>query len=158
MAFESVERHLVELGIAPMGEVFQPIPEETQRLLESAAGGKFPAILRWLFSRFGGFQFHDGVFYFDPRYQRDVMLGWFSDADELSDTFESFREALPTDMFPIANDGGDNLLCAGVGPSNNGAVFFHVHDAGRGDDGGPASPYRVSDSLEEFLLSLHREE
>ncbi len=126
-------------------------------MLESASGGKFPPILTWLLSRFGGFEFGDGVFYFDPRYRRDVMLGWFSGADELIDTFESFREILPADVFPVANDGGDNLLCIGVRPSNNGVVYFHVHDAGRGEDGGPASPYRISDSLEQFLLSLHRE-
>lgn len=158
MAFEHVEQHLIDLGISPRGTVFQPIPEEVQREIESATDGTYPPVLRWLFSRFGGFRLKGGASYFDPTYQDDVMLGWFLDAEELTHTFKFYREVLPPDVVPVANDGGDNFLCVGVGPANNGVVYFHVHDRGRGEDGGPAPLDRISDSLEEFLLSLHREE
>ncbi len=145
------------MGITPLDEAFHPIPEEIQRSIESSAGGTFPLVLTWFFSRLGGCHFKDGVLYFDPGYQQDVMLGWFLDAEELSHAFDFYREVLPSDVIPVADDGGGNFLCVGVGPANNGVVYFHVHDAGRGEDGGPAPLDRISDSLEQFLLSLHRE-
>lgn len=152
MAFEDIERHLVALGISPCtAGGFSCVDDALWR--EVAPGGAHvPDGLRWFFSRFGGSSFPGGVFYVDPRYGEDVMVGWFLDEAELRDAFESTRDDLPDDVVPIANDGGDNHLAAGVGPANSGVVYFRVHDA-------PLDRrlYIIDASFERFLRSLHRE-
>jgi hypothetical protein len=85
------------------------------------------------------------------------MLGLFFGCDELLDAVESHGEALPRDVLAIADDGGGNLLCIGVGPTNADAVFFYEHGKGLVHDGPDSPLYRIDDSLEHFLLSLHRE-
>lgn len=153
MAYEDIEKHLVELGVAPFSQGRQvPVEDEVWSQVGPQAGAHVPKVVRWLFTRFGGFDFPDGVFYFDPRYQKDVMVGWFFDEEELLQTFEDTRDALPADVVPISNDGGDNHLAVGVGSRNSGIVYFHVHDAPV-----DAQLYIVSDSIEQFLASLHRE-
>ncbi len=52
-------------------------------------------------------------------------------------------------LLPIARDGGDNLLCLSVAPSDYGAVYFWTHDEPDAEAG------RVADSFEEFLDLLY---
>lgn len=153
MAFEDLEAHLVSLGIAPLGERFEPIPPEVWQAIEAEAGGAFPDVVRWLFARFGGFSFAGGVFYFDPRQQAEEMVGWFLGAAELASEFEWTRESLPPDLVPLVDDGAGNFVCVGVGPGNAGTVWFYLHDA-------PTDRrlYPIADSIEGFLRSLHRGE
>ncbi len=153
MAYEEIEQHLLELGIAPLdagGHV--PVGEGVWGEVGPQGGGHVPEVVRWLFRRFGGSRFPEGAFYHDPRYGQDVMLGWLLDESELLEVFEATRGALPDDVVPISNDGADNHLAVGVGPENHGVVYFHVHDAPL-----DANLYVVDDSAEHFLASLHRE-
>lgn len=151
MAFEDLERHLIALGIAPTGEAFAPIDADVVAAIERHAGGRFPDVMTWFFGRFGGSRFDDGALYVDPTGGEEVMIGWFLDGKELADAFEAFAEVLPPGVVPIADDGGDNMLCVGIGDDNRGTVYFHPHDRPR-----PAT-YQVAPAIEAFMHSLHRE-
>lgn len=152
MAFEDLEEHLVALGITPLDEELEPIGPEIWQAIEAKVGGAFPDVVRWLFTRFGGFSFAQGAYYPDRRAGAEAMFGWFLAGAELIDTFESTRESMPEDVVAIANDGGDNLVCVGVRDDNRGVVSFYLHDA-------PIDRrlYRLAASVEDFLRSLHRE-
>lgn len=154
MAYEQIEAHLVELGVAPLGNrASAPMNDRVWREIGDRTGGKVPEVLSWMSQRFDGFRFPNGAFYHDPRYGQDVMVGWFLDRVGLLETFEDTREALPHDIVPIGNDGSDNHLAIGVGPCNSGIAYFHIHDAPT-----DSRLYLVSASIEQFLLSLHRED
>ncbi len=147
MSLEQIDHHLRDLGIDPGVE---PIPADE---LEEMTGKKAPASLVQLLSRFAGARIADPVYYFDPKYKRDVMIGWFLDRAERAETHESTSEVLERTLVPIANDGGDNLLLVET-QAEAGAVYFYEHGKELVDGKPPL--YRVSPSLEQFLLSLHR--
>jgi hypothetical protein len=153
VAFEEIEKHLVDLGVEPLGGGGHvPVGDEVWGEVAPQGGAHVPEVLRRLFARFGGFRFPEGALYHDPRYGGDVMVGWFLDGQEMLEAFEDTRDALPENVVPVSNDGGDNHLAVGVGPDNSGVVYFHVHDAPAG-----SNLYVVDDSVEHFLASLHRE-
>ncbi|MGW4057783.1 SMI1/KNR4 family protein [Amycolatopsis sp. NPDC004747] len=154
MEYEQIEAHLADLGITSLGDS-APAPTDKQvwREISERTGGETPDMLSRLSQRYNGFRFPNGAFYHDPCYGHDVMVGWFLDSAELLQTFEDTRDTLPDDVVPIANDGSDNHLAIGVGPSNSGVIYFHIHDAPT-----DSHLYRLSDSVEHFLLSLHRED
>jgi hypothetical protein len=153
MAFEDIEAHLFALGIAPLTDQFEPIGAETWGAIEAASGGEFPEVVRWLFARFGGFRFDDSAYYLDRRRQTKALLGWFLDAAELTEAFEWTRVSMPHDMVPVANDGNNNFVCVGVGAENRGVVSFYIHNLPT-----DRRHYRLADSVEDFLHSLHRED
>jgi len=153
MAYDDIEAHLSALGIVPLTDLFEPIGEDTWRAIEAASGGEFPAVVRWLFDRFGGFRFDESVYYHDHRRQAKALIGWFLDADELSEAYTSTRGSLPADIVPLANDSNDNFVCVGVGRENAGTVSFYLHDLPT-----ERRHYRLSDSIENFLRALHRED
>lgn len=155
MAFADLEQHLRDLGFTPSDAPFSPALDGTLDEIEDRSGGELPEVARWLLVRFTGASSATGAFYADPRYQTGVMLGWFLGRDELIDAFETTRERLPADVVPIANDGGDNYLCVGVGAGNAGAVSFLVHDA----PDVPERPahYPIAPAIEPFLRGLYAE-
>jgi hypothetical protein len=153
MAFDDIEAHLSALGIAPLTDLFEPIGEDTWRAIEAASGGQFPEVVRWLFDRFGGFRFNETVYYHDHRRQAKALIGWFLDAVELTEAYEATRASLPPNIVPLANDGYDNLVCVGIGHDNAGTVSFYLHDLPT-----ERRHYRLSESIENFLRSLHRED
>jgi hypothetical protein len=154
VGYEQIEAHLTDLGAAPLGgRAAGPMDEGVWPEIGERTGGDAPEALLWLSRRFDGFRFPDGAFYHDPRYERDVMVGWFLDGTELLETFEDTRDSLPDDVVPIANDGGDNHLAVGVGARNAGKVYYHIHDAPT-----DSRLYPLSDSIDDFLMSLHRED
>lgn len=140
---ELLERHLIDLGVQPTGDTLQPTPPE---VIEQRIGQALPRTLRWLFSRFGGSHFTEGAYYFDPRYQADVMVGWLLDRDKILQALDTWDGVLPANLVPIADDGGSNLLLV----DTEGRVWFHQHDKAE-------PPYLVDDSLDHFLGALHRE-
>jgi len=152
MAFEDLEAHLQALGIAPLSDQFEPIADETWQAIEAAAGGAFPEVVRWLFTRFGGSRFDDSTYYNDRRRQSKALFGWFVDAAELTEAFERTRGSMPDDMVPLANDGHGNFVCVSLGPDNAGVVSFYLPRLST-----DRRHYRLADSVEDFLRSLHRE-
>jgi hypothetical protein len=153
MRYEEIENHLIELGIEPLtAEGYVPFGDEVWSRVAPQSGAYVPDAVRKLCARFGGFGFADGAFYHDPESGSDQMAGWFLDGPEMLEAFDAYGEVLPEGVVPITNDGMDNHLALGVGPSNSGVVYFHIHDAPLDEH-----LYVVNDSVEDFLMSLHRE-
>jgi hypothetical protein len=153
MQYEDIERHLTELGIEPFSpKGYAPVGDEVWGRVAPQSGAHVPEVARRLFARFGGSHFPEGVFYHDPEDGGDAALGWFLGGPDMLQAFDAYGEVLPEDVVPITNDGMDNHLALGVGPSNSGVVYFHIHDAPLDEH-----LYVVNDSVEDFLMSLHRE-
>lgn len=147
MAFDALERHLTNLGISPLGEVFEPIGPTVWQPIEHAAGGPFPAVVRWLFERFGGFRFAEGALYDSPGH-RAHLFGWFLSGPDLEDAFDATRDAMPDSLVPLVDDGGGNFLGVDL---VTGAIVFWVHDRPRDRNLEP-----VAASAEAFLHSLYK--
>lgn len=79
--------------------------------------------------------------------------------NNLLEYLETYRGRIPRNLFPIAHDPGDNLICISVGGADAGSVYFWDHD--REGDGGPSDYSNViliAESFEEFLEGLHEKE
>ena len=148
MAFDALEAHLKSLGIAPLGDAFEPIAADVWQPIEAAVGGHFPPVVRWLFERFGGFQFKGGALYDSPRH-REILFGWFMAGAELADAYDDTRDSMPDPFVPLVHDGGGNYLSVDLA---SGAIAFWVHDALRDRNVEP-----VAASAEAFFLSLYKE-
>ncbi len=154
MSYENIEKHFQDLGIKPVKGSNVPVDDAVWNQIAPQGGAHVPKVVRWLLTHFAGNTFFEDVFYFNPRRQKDVLFGdWFLDQTELLETFEWTREVLPDDVVPISDDGGNNHLAVGVGAENSGGVYVHIHDALL-----DRHLYVVDDSIEHFLISLHREQ
>jgi hypothetical protein len=86
--------------------------------------------------------------------------GWDT-LDSLAYCNETYlkRERVPLDLFPVAADGGSNLILLGAHGERKGKVYFWDHNW-EADDGEPPT-YRnvhpLADSFEAFLAMLHEE-
>ena len=148
MAFEELEAHLKSLGIVPLGDAFVPIAADVWQPIETAAGGHFPLVVRWLFERFGGFQFAEGALYDTPT-DRGMLFGAFLSSAELATAFDDTRDSMPDSFVPLVEDGGGNYLSVDLA---TGAMAFWVHDAPRDRNMEP-----VAASAETFFHSLYKE-
>jgi len=149
MSFDALEEHLRSLGIASVGDSFEPITLEVWQPLEAAAGGRFPDVVRWLFVRFGGFQFAEGALYDTPT-DRGRLFGAFLSGAELTAAFDDTRNSMPDSLVPIVEDGGGNYLCVDLA---SGAIAFWIHDAFLDRNIEP-----VAASAEAFFMSLYKGE
>jgi hypothetical protein len=148
MAFDALDAHLKSLGIAPLGDAFEPIAQDVWQPIEAAASGRFPPVVRWLFDRFGGFHFEEGALYDTPRARKN-LFGWFMSGADLANAFDATRESMPDSLVPIVDDGGGNYLSVDLA---TGAIAFWVHDAPRDRNLKP-----VAASAETFFQSLYQE-
>ncbi len=148
MEFDVLEAHLESLGIAPLGDTFEPIAAAVWEPIEAAANGRFPPVVRWLFARFGGFRFAEGAVYDTPD-SRENLFGWFLSGAELADAYDATRDAMPDALVPLVDDGGGNYLCVDLA---TGAISFWVHDAWLDRNVVP-----VAASAAAFFQSLYRE-
>lgn len=151
--FKDIKDHLDAIGVAPLGEGAPAVAPSFWAGIEERTGGRVPSEVKDIYAVLGGFRFPEGAFYFDPKYQCDIQIGWFMDEAEVAEAFEDTRDNVPDDLLPLANDGGDNFLAVGIGEHNNGVVVFIVHDAPT-----PERIYTVDDSVAHFLRSLHGED
>lgn len=125
MPFNALEGHLRSLRIAPTGDTFEPIAPDVWQPIEAATGGRFPDVIRWLFERFGAFQFEDGALYDTPRH-RENLFGAFMSGREIVDTYEDTRESIRDTLVPIVDDSSGNYLCVDLA---TGAIEYWIHDA-----------------------------
>jgi SMI1-KNR4 cell-wall len=147
MAFEALEAHLKRLGIVPLGDAFEPIAADVWLPIEAAAEGHFPPVVRWLFERFGGFQFAEGALYDTPT-DRGLLFGAFLSGAEVATAFDDTRDSMPDSFVPLIEDGGGNYLSVDLA---SGAIAFWVHDAPRDRNVEP-----VAASAEAFFQSLYK--
>lgn len=96
----------------------------------------------------------------DGRYSEGMVRGFFGVHEgehyNLRRYVKLYRERIPPDMFPIANDPGGNLMLMGTSGPREGKIYFWNHEL-EADDGSPAREDNVSfvaNSIEDFLASL----
>lgn len=149
MAFEQLEQHVIDLGGVKRrdGEALRPLDDAQQRELAALIDAPLPAALRWWWSRFGGgLDFVEPIAYRHPRSKEDIEVGWFLEAAEVRQALDDYSGSLAPHRIPIINDGGDNLIVV----DTDGSVYDHIHDAPL-----DRNTYRIADSFEQFVLSLH---
>jgi hypothetical protein len=147
VTFDALEVHLQSLGIVPTGDTFEPIAPDVWRPIETAARGRFPAVLRWLFGRFGAFHFEKVVVYDTPGH-RENLFGYFMSGPEIIDTYDATRKSHGDTRVPIADDASGNYLCVDL---TTGAIEYWIHDALRDRNIEP-----VADDAEAFFTSLYK--
>ena len=126
-----------------------PIPARYRALLlEHNGGGIEPS----------GFEFQDPVGARSSCVHR--ILGIHGGHSNLEDYLRSYRDRIPSDLFPIAHDPGGNLVLIGTGAENGGRIFFWDHDFEADDGETPdyRNVYPVAESLDAFLAALSDEE
>lgn len=82
-----------------------------------------------------------------------VNLG--SSSMDLENNAEVYKDRIPRGFFPIAEDPGGNIICAGL--TDNVPIFFWFHEA---ETSPPTmkNMYFVSNSFEKFLEELEPDE
>lgn len=117
------------------------LPDEYRRFLLEYQGGN-PEQYIFDFKHHNGRQDGAAICYF---------LGFYEDhSASLVVTYHGYQGHILHDLFPIAFDYGDNLICIGIGEDNFGKIYFWDHD-------GETDVYFVANSITEFLALLHEE-
>ena len=109
----------------------------------------------------GGAPCPDGFTYEDQSGSRSAagvngFLGVHDGQESIARYVRTFRNRIPKEFFPIASDGGGNLvLLAAAGP-NAGHVFFWHHEleADEGETPDYRNVFHVADSFDAFLAGL----
>lgn len=71
-------------------------------------------------------------------------------------TLETFRDRMPTDLFPVARDPGGNLICIFAEGPNKEKVYFWDHEM-EAEEGQPPTETNLSfiaNNFDEFLKKL----
>jgi SMI1-KNR4 cell-wall len=124
--------------------------------LEAALGLSVPLPYREVLAKGGG-GFAVDTYYFDPVEETSVQLGWFLNAEESLQAKRDLEGTIENWMLPIANDGGDNMLCIAVSGPYLGQIFFHDHGVASLNplsSDAPTSAYLVADSFEALANSI----
>ncbi len=85
------------------------------------------------------------------------LLGVDAGHESIDKYVATYAARIPSDLFPIADDPGGNLILIGAEGANAGKVFFWHHEFDE-DEGEPPTydnVFFIADSLEAFLASLH---
>lgn len=152
--------------------VINSYPPATAELLarcESQIGRRIPDTYRLFLQRHNGGRPMPHVF--EHRSEHGRLLGasvrfFFGVHDRGGETHDSLaycaemylkRDRVPHDLFPIAADGGSNLILLGTEGERKEQVFFWDHNW-EAEDGEPPT-YRnvhpLADSFDAFLAMLH---
>jgi hypothetical protein len=69
---------------------------------------------------------------------------------------DTFRDRLPSDIFPIARDPGGNLICIATEGANLGKIYFWDHEAEveEGDTPNYDNISLIADNFQEFMAKL----
>lgn len=144
-----------------------PLDEKILRNYESQWGFVLPHQYRQFLLQYnGGLPRPDGFNFKGKKNGSDVQCfyGITDDADmSLIEELESYKNRLPTRLFPIANDSGGNLICISVIGNDIGKIYFWDHER-EADTKQAQSPDEVknivliADSFGEFLEGLFADE
>lgn len=88
-------------------------------------------------------------------------VDWFlgihgENTDNLEHYLNTYRDRIPSNLFPIAHDAGGNLICISTDGADAGKVYFwdHEEEAEEGETPTYDNLYLISDSFDEFLNNL----
>jgi hypothetical protein len=158
---------LKELGIQPLsGSRFKKFTRKEIRHLEDRINTSLPASYKQFLLKYGGCEF-SALVNCTP-HSVAHHFGWFYNAVDLIQEFDSYSEALPVGVISIGDNGGGDQLCIGVAGKFAGKIYFHDHcigwqaDAEKYTERGEAVPENIRDhtvrqlaaSFDEFILAM----
>lgn len=84
-------------------------------------------------------------------------IGTDDEYAEIERYLTQYKDRIPSDLFPIAQDPGGNIVLIGTEGETAGQIFFwdHEEEAEEGDPPTRRNLYRVAESLADLLDALH---
>lgn len=149
---------------------FQSPTQEEIKQIEEAISRSFPADYINFLINFGGSAFEGYVdFCFLDKYSHDErgLLSVFfgvrpGDGYDLMRNYETYRERIPPNFLPIADDPGGNLICLSIDGDDKGSVYFWDHNEEEipsdGEVAGYSNVYLLARTFSEFINSLQKVE
>lgn len=153
----------------------QKASEDALSEMETRLESTFPADYREFVTDFGGvalmtspiFTFQEGD---NPNSSSliEQFYGVRSDDPQrhLATIYDIYRQRIPSDLLPIGEDPGANIVCLGIKGERRGKVFFWDHDREEMPpvptpedwEPGDSNLSFIADSFEEFFFSLQPQE
>jgi hypothetical protein len=159
------EKHFTALGIRYVRGLKLLVGEERIARFEGAAHLQLPGEYREFLKRYGNTAFEEYIRY--PFIDKECSwanngyggMSVFYGLDGIYDLEKEFANhigRIPSDMLPIAEDGGGNLVCLAFTGPDRGSVFFWDRDA-EPEDGEQdlrTNVYLIARSFDDFLKSM----
>jgi SMI1-KNR4 cell-wall len=96
------------------------------------------------------------------RYKSTVISYFFGidtgDTYDLLKNINSYRDRIPQDFTPIADDVAGNILCLGVEGAQEGKIFFWDHENEMDENDNYTNMYYVANDIFELLNKLRSDE
>ena len=144
-----------------MVECARPLSSKDIELLESELGFRLPAEYRPFLFKYNGGRPLPNCFPIKGLEKNPFgALHYFfgvedsSEAYNLTWNYDTFNGRMPSNLFPIASTGSDDVICLSLfGPDAGTVLFWDWY----GQTGEPTydNVYHIADSFSEFLDSLH---
>jgi cell wall assembly regulator SMI1 len=131
------------------------LPDDYRNFLMQHNGGyPEPDGFRY-YSRYPGNYFGDSVNVERAMVDRFLAL-YDGEYNNLQNYREMYQGRVPSEMLPIANDPGGNLICLAIRGNNLGKVLYwkHEEEADEGEVANYSNIYFVADSFVQFVDSL----
>jgi len=136
----------------------EKLDESTVAELENSLGIELPQSYRRFLMEYNGGRPAARRFKFKGRTKGssvDRFLGVHNrEYNNLLEYLETYRERIPRNLFPIAHDPGDNLICISVEGADKGSIYFWDHDR-ESDPPDYSNVILIADSFDEFMTGLH---
>ncbi|MEG3895990.1 MULTISPECIES: SMI1/KNR4 family protein [unclassified Microcoleus] len=148
-------------------ESYPPIAIAQIKSLEERLGMQLPQnYINFLLSHNGGFPEIGGFVYRSEAANRlgvvnrflGIHSGKYDNLDDYLMLYKEREKRIPSNLIPIANDPGGNLICLSIDGSDLGNVYFWDHDWESEDEAevNYSNVYCIANSLEEFFQNLRK--
>jgi hypothetical protein len=145
----------------------QTLSEETINQLEQTIGYSLPSDYKVFLADFGGVAFYKyAIFAIQGTSKPDSgsILSTFYGVlpnyplEDIATLYTDYKGRIPSDLLPIGEDPGGNIICLGLAGEMRGKVYFWGHHGevvpDKGCEPGSTNVFFVANSFEEFLYSL----
>lgn len=82
------------------------------------------------------------------QFEIDSIYGLYNDENKIDNKANFYKDILPTDLFPIADLPGGDLICIGKSEDKQNKIYIWFHEM----DG--ENVFLVSDSFESFIINF----
>ncbi|MEK0181796.1 SMI1/KNR4 family protein [Microcoleus anatoxicus] len=148
-------------------ESYPPIAIAQIKSLEQRLGMQLPQnYINFLLSHNGGFPEIGGFVYRSEVGNRlgvvnrflGIHSGKYDNLDDYLMLYKEREKRIPSNLIPIANDPGGNLICLSIDGIDLGNVYFWDHDWESEDEAevNYSNVYCIANSLEEFFQNLRK--
>ncbi|MGL5833923.1 MAG: SMI1/KNR4 family protein [Waterburya sp.] len=140
--------------------------QENIEQLEKQLGFELPSNYKDFLSFYGLSAFEEYVYFpFQESYPKDdkglfsVFFGIYSDDSyDLIDNYYSYQGRMSSNLLPIANDPGGNIICMSINTDDKENIYFWDHEdeivVEKGAKIDNSNLYLIANSFDEFINSL----